>query len=189
MKHIIVTLVLTTSLFNFVKGQDTIKKKITLPAGKRNAISAGVALPMGNFSNTHFIGFEAGYMRSNRRFGQLKINPSKPLGLVAAAGGSNYLGKNEKLDSFTYAYANYMHVYIHGGIIYNPCRYGNIILILGPGMSFYNGTERFVFGVTLLASYYFSSKFSVSPGISAMKESISDPLWTGSLKMSYFFNQ
>ena len=80
---------------NAVIGQPGISKRHNHPSGFMHTISAGVNLPLGNFSSTHVIGAIAEYTWSNHRFGQMDVKPVKPIGFVANAGIAYYFGKKE----------------------------------------------------------------------------------------------
>lgn len=164
---------------------DTMQKKIF--PGEKNAVAAGIAIPLHNFSNTHFGGAAVQYSISNYRFGILKKKPLHILGLTANAGAACFFGKKEKIVSFDYRYPAYIHFHIHGGVMYNAGKKVNIQLTAGPGLSLYNETTRFTIGTGLEGNYFLNTRIAVTAGFAVMKESISDPLYSGSLRASYVF--
>lgn len=161
-------------------------KKRRFPREK-NSVTAGLAIPLHNFSNTHFGGLAVQYSISNYRFGLLKKKPLHLFGLTANSGAVYFLGKKEKIVSVNYHYPVYINFHIHGGIIYNPLNKMNFQLTAGPGLSLYNRTTRFTIGTGLEGNYFLNTKIALAAGFSLIKEPISDPLYYGSLRASYAF--
>ncbi len=164
---------------------DTTKKRMF--PGKKNAVSTGFAIPIHNFSNTHFAGATLQYSISKYRFGILKKKPVHSIGLTANGGASYFLGKKERVVSHDYRYPPYIHFHLHAGAIYNPKEKINIQLTAGPGVSLYNGTTRFTIGTGLEGNYFFNGNVALSAGLFLMKEHYSDPLYFGALKAKYTF--
>ena len=167
--------------------QEKDNKKFIPPSGVNNAASLGPALPLGNFSETHFGGISMQYSRSNNRFGIMKKNPSKKIGFTCNAGIAYYFGKEETIVSTTYQYPAYTFLHLYGGAIYNVSKKANISLTAGPALGLYNGTKAFNIGANLDASYYINKRIAITPGILLMKESGADPLWAASLKATILF--
>ena len=65
---------------SFCFSQTGFQKKIN-PGGKKSVIAAGINIPLGDFSNTHYGGFSTVYAWSKNRFGRLNSMPAKKLGL------------------------------------------------------------------------------------------------------------
>ena len=168
-------------------GQSQRPIKHNHPSGKMNVVSIGANLPMGNFSSTHIVGIVSEYAWSNHRFGQMDVKPVKPFGFIANAGIAYYFGKKETVSGYSYDYPGYDFLYIHGGVIYNPWKKGNINLTAGPALGIYNGNTQFNISSKLEGSYYFREKIGISPAIIVMKEHHADALWAASLKATMAF--
>ena len=157
------------------------------PKGKANILSAGINIPLGDFSNTHVLGFGAEYFHSNHRFGSMKTKPVKAVGFIYSGGIDYYLGKKEKVSSYPYKYHGFTLLHGYGGVIYNPCKKGNISLITGPALGLSNGTAGFWWGVNLNGQYYFNEKFAIAPGLIFMKQHLADGIWSATLRGSMTF--
>lgn len=149
--------------------------------------SFGVSLPLGDFSSTHFLGFNAEFSISNYRLGQMKKPPSKKLGLLASGGSEIFLGKKEKVVTSSYKYPVYIVPYINGGIMLNPSKEVSFSFVAGPALALYNSTTRFNLRTALQGNYSISEKITTGIRLSMTKESISEPLWYGSLIVGYAF--
>jgi hypothetical protein len=163
------------------------KKKIKL-AGYSKAISAGINIPIPEFSRTHSVGFGAGFSCSKHRFGLMEKKPSKPFGFIADGGIDYYFGKKETVSGYPYKYNGFTYIHTYGGIIYNCCKRGNINLTTGPALGLEDGFTTFFWGVSLNGAYYINEKIAIIPGILFMKDLESfDPLLSGSIKASFTF--
>ncbi len=155
------------------------------PSGKKqkpgveHCISAGILLPLGDFSSTHLCGIAVGYQPANHWFNLLK---RKQLAFTYNAGLAYYFGKKEMVSGYPYKYPGYFFLHAFGGILYNPVRKLDLTLTVGPALGIYNGNSRFNIGSKLEGTYYLKNKFAVSPGIILMKENKADPLWAVSIK-------
>ncbi len=171
--------------FAAAQSRDTTTKK--WPAGKQQVVSAGFNIPLEDFASTHFGGIAFEYSRSQHRFGQLTTMPSKKLGYLLEAGLAYYFGKKETVSGYTYDYPGYYFLHIYPGLVYNPCTKGNICLSAGPAAGLYDGMFQFNLGAKLQGCWYINEKTGITPGVLVMKESGADPLWSGSLKVSFAF--
>jgi hypothetical protein len=156
-------------------------------AGKNNSISAGIGIPFSEFSSTHSIGFGIDYSWSNHRYGLINEITVNPVGFTVNVGADYYFGKKETIGPYNYNYSNYTYLHTYGGIIYNPCNKVNISLTAGPALGIYSGHSQFNFGVDLKGSYYLNKNISITPAISFMKESKSDPLWAMAIQAGFSF--
>jgi hypothetical protein len=186
MKRILV-LVFASCTVKLAAGQPTEKIINKKPAGKQQVVSAGINVPLGDFSSTHIGGIAIEYARSRNRFGQLSTLPSKKLGYVIEGGLAYYLGKKETISGYAYKYPGYYFLHAYPGLLYTPCKKGNISLNAGPALGLYNGDLRFTIGAKLQGSWYVNEKTGINPGIFLMKESGTDPLWGVTLKATLTF--
>lgn len=153
-------------------------------AGSDHVVSFGINLPLGDFSSTHSVGFDIGYSPGTHVFGLVK---NKHFAFTYNGGVAYYAGKKETVSSYPYKYPEYFFIHAFGGVLYNPARKIDFKLTAGPALGIYNGDTRFNIGASLEGSYYFKNAFIIGPSILLMKESKSDPLWAGSLKLGYLF--
>ncbi len=164
---------------------DSRKKVLT---GYSKIVSAGINIPVPEFSNTHRFGVGIGFSWSKHRFGLMEKKPSKRFGFIADGGIDYYIGRNETISGFLYEYTGFTYIHGYGGIIYNCCKRGNINLTTGPGFGINNGFTDFFWGVYLSGAYYFNERIAITPGIHFMKDPESfDPLLSGSIKTSFAF--
>jgi len=155
--------------------------------GKRNAVSFGINIPVGEFSETHIGGISVNYSWSQYRFGRMKKLPKKLIGLSANSGIDYYFGKKENVAGYDFKYGSYLFLHVFGGAIYNPCKNGNITLTAGPAMDIYKGKADFGFGVNLNGNYYFNDRIGISPEAIYMKHNKANALWAISIKVTYNF--
>ncbi len=148
------------------------------------ALSIGINIPVGNFSNTHLIGIDADYSPARHRFGLFKLNH---IAFTYSGGGSFYFGKKETVSGYPYKYPGYIFIYGLAGLLYNPARNFSFILYAGPGLGIYHGHKRFTIGSKLEMNYDIGEKFSMGPGIFMMKEPAANPLWSATLKTTMRF--
>ena len=156
-------------------------------SGKRQAVSAGPGIPLGDFSDTHFGGIHLEYARSNHRFGKLTAIPSVKIGFMAEAGLAYYFGKKEMVSGYSYRYPGYYFIHASPGFIYNLCKEGNIIFSAGPALGIYNGNMEFNIHSKLQGTYSVNEKMGITPALLIMKELSADPLFAVSLKATMAF--
>jgi hypothetical protein len=154
-----------------------IKKPV--PQEKGISISAGINLPVGDFSSSHLIGIAVDCSPTRHWFGLLK---RKKIAFTYNGGLVCYFGKKETVSSYPYKYPGYIFVHGFGGMLYNPAKNAAISLTAGPALGIYNGNTQFNIGSKLEASYYISKNIAIGPGIILMKESGADPIWAASVK-------
>lgn len=171
---------------SFCFSQTDSEKKLT-PGKKRNSIAAGINIPIGDFSTTHFGGFSTVYAWSKNRFGLLSTMPVKKIGFTANSGIACYFGKKETIGSGSYQYPAYIFLHIYAGAIYNAGKKVNICLTAGPAAGIYSSNVQFNTGASLQCNYYISGKIAITPGLIMMKETGSDPLYSAALKASIVF--
>lgn len=184
-KRLLLTFLLITVSTGICFAQDTTVKKINYFNDGPNETAAGILMPAGAFSSTHYTGFGVEYSRS------LPISKKRvlhsPLFLLATAGISYYLGKKETVSGYPYTYPGYTQFYVYGGLQYSIGTNINIGLAAGPGGSLYNGDLRFAAGAKLEVTYYFNKRWGVKPGLLFIKEPGADPLVAASLKATFAF--
>jgi len=151
------------------------------PKGESWNVSAGIALPFGNFSETHFPGAGAAISYSKGRYGLLPAKPAKQFGYSLQANAHYYFGKNETVSGHSFRYPGYLLFHLFGGAICQPGKRTYIELVAGPGLGYYNSSTRFNLGGTLSATYYIRKRLGVSPSILLTKESGAD--WLGALSL------
>jgi hypothetical protein len=152
--------------------------------GMDNAVSAGINIPVGDFSATHAIGIGVEYSPLRHIF---QLYKWKRLAFTYNGGLAYYFGKKETVSGYPYDYPGYFFIHAFGGIVYNPFTDAGIALTGGPAVGIYDGHPRFTIGSKLELSFYTSKKITIGPGIIFMKESGADPLWAASLKATVAF--
>ena len=152
--------------------------------GYSNIISGGADLPVGVFSDTHSFGIGADYSWSNHRFGSMKGNSKKPIGLILNGGADYYFGKEE---NYGYKYKGYTWLQGYAGLIMNPDKKGELSFLAGPALGIYAGKSNLGFGVNLRGSYYVNDMIAITPAILYMKRSNADALWAGTIRASLSF--
>jgi hypothetical protein len=157
-----------------------IKKPV--PQEKGISISAGINLPVGDFSSSHLIGIAVDCSPTRHWFGLLK---RKKIAFTYNGGLVCYFGKKETVSSYPYNYPGYLFIHAFAGVLYNPFKKTSITLTTGPALRIYNGNTQFNIGGKLEASYYISNRFAIGPGIILMKESGADPIWAASVKATF----
>ena len=158
------------------------------PTGRSSIASLGFHLPLGEFSETHSIGIAVLYARSRQRFGRMEQVPVKKFGFTYDGGIAFYSGKKEKVGLvYTYDYPYFIYLHTHAGIIYNPCRNGNIRLVAGPALGRYDGVTRFNIGAQLGLSYFPIDRFGICPGISLHLEPGTAPLAAATIQFQFAF--
>lgn len=153
--------------------------------GRQHAVSVGVQVPVGLFSESHFAGIGTGYLWSNRRFGKTETLPRKLIGFTASVGFDYYFGKNVSVAGYDFSYSGYGYLYAFGGIIYHPFKNSNIRLTAGPAAGLYAQNLETGWGIKLDGSYYAGSRIAVSPGIMYMKQALTSTLWAIMIKAVY----
>jgi hypothetical protein len=168
--------------------QNPIETKKSDPAKKySNAASFGIAIPTGMFNSSHSIGISAAYSYSNNKFGNFNSVPVKKIGFTANTGITYLFGKKETVSNFRYKYPGYAFLHAFGGIRYSPVKSGNLNFTAGTAVGFYNSLTAFFIGSKLEADYFVAKRIAISPGISMMKKSSTNPLWFVSLKSNIVF--
>lgn len=155
------------------------------PKGKNNAASLGINIPVGEFAETHIVGISLNYSWSHYRFGKLNKVPKKLIGFTANAGIDYHFGKKENIAGYDFRYGSYIYLHVFGGVIYNPCKQGNIGLTTGPTLGIYKGNADLGLGVNLNGSYYFNDRIALTPGVTYMKHDKANALWVTSIKATY----
>ncbi len=148
-------------------------------------VTAGIHLPVGNFSTTHFPGAGAGISYSDHRYGILPAKPVKKFGYTFHAAGDYYFGKKETVSGHPFQYSGYFLLHTYAGAIYNHGKRIHFEWLAGPALSFYNNKTRFNLGGNLSATYYITGKIGVSPCFMLIKETGAGWLGAFSLRGSW----
>jgi hypothetical protein len=187
MKQVLCFLLGTGCLFISAKAQLIENTGKNQAKGKSNSVSGSIDIPFGDFFATHGLGTGVNYSWSNHRYGQMMSAPTNPIGFTFNIDAEYYFGKKESIGLFNYDYSGYTYLHAYGGGIYNFSGRGNISLTAGPALGLYSGHSQFNFGADLSGSYYFNKRIAITPVIIFMKESGSDPLWSGSVRAGFSF--
>lgn len=178
---ILLILFLTSSFVLLAQTQD--ENKIN---PKSQLLNAGLSVPIGEFSKTHSFGISLEYLWSKNRLGEMSHRPSNLFGFIAKGGIEHYFGKSISTipfnPSFTFEHYNFTYIKTYGGFICNLNKGANINLSLGPALGIEKNYKRIWWGVDLSASYYVGDKWAISPVISFMKDSGSEPIISAGIK-------
>ncbi len=164
--------------------------------GYRHAVSGGINVPIGTFSESHIAGISSSYSWSHHRFGYLQARPRKLVGFTADGGIDYYLGKSITEAGYDFTYGNYLYLHTFGGIICNPGKKNrqkgylcktNIRLTAGPAMGIYKGNADVGYGIKLSGSYYLTEKLAITPGMMFMKHTLASSLGTAMISTTYNF--
>ncbi len=157
---------------------------------RSNEVSLNINLPFsGYLKDISNFGLGLEYRWSNGRFGRMPALPSKPIGFTFNTGVDYYFGQKEDVGSYSYKYEGTTYFHAYGGIIYNPCKRGNISLTAGPSLELYDGNSEFGFGLNLSGSYYMCGcgNFGISPNVTLMKQGSSEAVVSGGVKVKLAF--
>ena len=171
---------------SFCFSQTGFQKKIN-PGGKKSVIAAGINIPLGDFSNTHYGGFSTVYAWSKNRFGRLNSMPAKKIGFTANSGVAYYFGKKESIGAGSYKYPAYIFLHAFAGAVYNAGKKIHFCLTAGPAAGIYSSNVQFNTGASLQCNYYISPKIAITPGLILMKKTGSDAIWSGLLQAAVAF--
>lgn len=177
-KFIIPVLILFFISFEIVQAQQP---------GKSRNLAAGVAIPAGNFSETHLIGAEVMIDYSPNRFGKLLRFPDPSIGFVLSGGISYFAGKKETVSTYPYRYGNYAILRVYGGAILHLAKNWNTRLVAGPAISYYGNNIRFNLGAELQSTWYWKQQWGVGPTLGILKENRADPLLMSGIRIAYAF--
>ena len=183
----VIAILFSFFLIQDISGQTDSTLRLILPDGKKHQVGVAIDMPISTFFKTHFAGLSAGYSYSNKRFGILHKVPAKRTGFLGSATISVYLGRDEKVVTSSYHYPLYYLLTTYGGIIHHFSNKIFLTIGAGPSLAYYNKTFRFNIGADLSVGYQLNEKISIKPGILLWKETISDPLYAGTLMVSYSF--
>lgn len=150
-------------------------------------LSAGIGLPTGNFSETHWIGMQMMAEYAPKRFGKLKALPKHPLGLMISCGFGYWAGKKETVSSYPFRYGNFSVLHLFGGASYRPSK--NIVLkgSAGPALSHYEGHVRFNIGTEWGGQWYFQPQWGIGSSLTLLKELKARPLLMIGIRGNYAF--
>jgi hypothetical protein len=155
--------------------------------GKSRNLSAGAAIPAGDFSETHLIGAEVLMEYSPNRFGKLLRLPDPSVGFILSGGLSYFAGKKETVSTYAYRYGNYAFLRVYGGAILHFAKNWNTRLVAGPAISYYGNNIRFNLGAELHSTWYWKQQWGIGPSVGILKESGARPIWTTGIRGSFAF--
>ncbi|MFZ9386676.1 MAG: hypothetical protein ACO25B_02240 [Chitinophagaceae bacterium] len=148
---------------------------------------AGIDLPVGIFSRSHFPGIGAGVQYSKHRFGKQTLKPKKRMSFLLDAGGDYYFGKNVNTGGYPFKYSGYGLVHTYGGFQFRFQKKVFLSLAAGPGLGFYNGSTRFNIGTTLSGTYLTGKRTGLTPSFKLTRESGADWLAAFSIGGNWLF--
>ncbi|MFN8289620.1 MAG: hypothetical protein U0U70_05165 [Chitinophagaceae bacterium] len=150
-------------------------------------MAAGVHLPVGKFSETHFPGAGAEVSFTHKRFGKLWVVPKKSFSYVLNGGIDFFRGRKRLISGYPVKYGGYSLLHTYGGFIYNHGRRFHLQLVAGPAVSLYKQNVRFNIGSSLSATCYISRQNGITPCLSLINEWGASALWAASIKFSRSF--
>jgi hypothetical protein len=153
----------------------------------KSQVTAGPAIPFGGFSETHFGGITASYIRKQHNHRVKETLHPKKTDWLAAVSFSHFLGKKENIGAASYRYKNYSLLELNGGIAWYPVSKLDLSFRTGPALGYYNKVFRFTLNGQLQGSYRIGPKTNITPGLSFVKEPGSDALWISSLQLGLLF--
>ena len=157
------------------------------PVSYRHLITAGSAIPLASFGETHYPGIISGYIRKMERNRKQDSFKRRKTGWITAASLSHYFGRKENTGQTSFRYRHYSLLEIQGGINWVPLEKLNFSLRTGPGLGYYNNIFRFTVTGHLQGSYAIGPKTIITPGCAFIKEPGSDALWMTSFQLGFLF--
>ncbi len=157
------------------------------PVSYPHMVTAGPAIPLAHFGDTHYPGLTASYIRITTRQKAGEPFKHKKTGWIAAASLSHYFGKKESIGQNRFRYKHYSLIDVQGGMTWQPLKKINLSLRTGPGLGYYNSIFRFTVNGQLQGSYSVGPKTIITPGCAFIKEPGSDALWITSLQLGLIF--
>jgi hypothetical protein len=157
------------------------------PVIYRHLITAGTAIPLASFGETHYPGITSGYIRKMDRIRNQDSFKRRKTGWITAASLSHYFGRKENTGQSSFRYRHYSLLEIQGGMSWAPLEKLNFSLRTGPGLGYYNKIFRFTITGQLQGSYSIGPKTIITPGFAFLKEPGSDALWITSLQLGFLF--
>ena len=152
-----------------------------------NQLTAGPAIALGGFSETHYGGITVSYIRKLKQQATLESFHLQKSFWLAAASLSHHLGKKENTGLVSYRYKNYTVLELNGGFGWQADENLNLVIRTGPALGYYNRIFRFTYTGQLQGSYRTGPKTSITPGLAFIKEPGSDALWVTSLQLAFSF--
>jgi hypothetical protein len=186
MKFIFYILIPPLFLWQTVFAQQPVVTKVNSKT-YRQQITAGPVFPLGTFSETHFPGITASYIRIMDKLKMKEPARLKKTGWVMAASISHFPGRKEIIGNGSYRYSGYSILDLQGGLGWYPEQKISFLLRSGPGLGYYSKIFRFTVTGQLQGSYTISPKTTITPGLSFIKEPGSDALWSPSLQLGILF--
>lgn len=150
--------------------------------GSRQELSAGLQLPVSNFSETHLVAAGVQYTITNHRLGITQ--PKSIIGWIGSIGVDYYLGRKDKEAGHSFKNGNYLHSRLLGGIIANPSAQTQVSLQAGPGWGIYQGTHAINVCSALNGTYYINEQWGIAARLMMIKEKGAQILWTPGISIS-----
>ena len=157
------------------------------PVHYLNQVTAGPAIALGGFSETHYGGITVSYIRIFRHQAIRERLHLPKTYWAAAASLSHHLGKKENTGLVTYRYKNYSLLELNGGFGWKPLEKLDLLLRAGPALGYYNRIFRFTYSGQLQTIFRTGPKTSITPVLSFIKEPGSDAVWVTSLQLACYF--
>jgi len=157
------------------------------PVIYQHLFTAGPAIPLASFGETHYPGITFSYIRNMDRFRKRDSFKRRKTGWITGASLSHYFGRKENTGPTSFRYRHYSLLEIQGGMNWAPLMQLNFSLRTGPGLGYYNRIFRFTVTGHLQGSYAIGPKTIITPGCAFIKEPGSDALWITSLQLGFLF--
>ncbi len=155
-------------------------------AGKSQAISFGIYLPVGNFLRSHTLGAGIDYSWSRHRFDRY-VSPGGRIGFIVNGGVSYYIGEKIKTAGYDFRYGGYINIYGMPGLIYTPFKKANVALTAGPALNIYKAAANAGIAINFIGNYFVSDNITIGPAINYKKHTNTDALWAIAIRASYIF--
>ncbi len=149
--------------------------------------SAGISVPAGTFSATHWSGISIQGEYSRNRFGKTTIKPKKLIDYILSTGTDYYFGRKETVSSYPFTYTGYFILNSNAGLIFNTGRQSNVRIGAGPAISLYKKNLRFNISSAVAGSWYLSKNTGITGGLQKIQETGARPLRAVFIRLSKAF--
>lgn len=150
-------------------------------------VTAGPAIPLAGFWETHYPGITVSYIRKMGRVSKNETFQRNKTAWIAGTSLSGYPGKKEISGQSSFRYRPYGLLELQGGIAWYPLKKIDFSFRAGPGLGYYNKIFRFTVSGQLQGSYAIGPKTIITPGCAFIREPGSDALWITSLQLGMLF--
>lgn len=161
-----------------------------LPASgilRPNLVSAGLSLPLGNFSVSHTAGFGFEYSRCRYSYGKSQGKGVILFSYTLNTGISYFSGKKKIISNYPYQYPSNTWLYAMGGLMFLPAPSYNLSMTAGPSLMLYNKNSIFCLTAKIELNYFIKKKIAISPSIQLLKQPGTNTFWITGVKGGYCF--